>query len=150
MLRYFGVQWGYSPRNNLEEHTKRVHDEDRDFAACIAHNDARWFTRNTEEMIALARARSTAVMLSSYATCPARGGYAAEPHYRRGFAENDEALRGIAARLDVPYYAFAAEMPLELELWADGVHNTAPGARRKAELFAAFIAARFLSGAHDG
>jgi hypothetical protein len=41
-------------------------------------------------------------------------------------------------------------MPLDLEYWSDGVHNTAAGARRKAELFATFIAERFLSGAHDG
>jgi len=150
VLRYFGVQWGFSPRNTLEQHTKRVHDEERDFAACIEHNDSRYFARNTEEMIALARQRSAAVMLTSYATCPERGGYAAEPHYRRGFGENDQALKELAARMDVPYFDFAAQMPLDLELWADGVHNTAAGARRKAELFAAFIAARFLSGAHDG
>jgi lysophospholipase L1-like esterase len=150
VLRWLGVQWGFSPRNTLEQHTRWVHDEQRDFAACIEHNDSRYFARNTGEMIALARHRSAAVMLSSFATCPARGGYSAEPHYRRGLAENGEALQAVATGMDVPYFDFAAEMPLDLEYWSDGVHNTAAGARRKAELFATFIAERFLSGAHDG
>jgi len=150
ILRWLGVQWGYSPRNTLEEHSRLEHDEGRDFAACLAANAPRWFERNTEEMIQLARARGAAVMLSSFATCPARGGYAAEAHYRTGFAENDEAQRGLARRLDVPFYEFAAEMPLDLALWDDGVHNTAAGARRKAELFAGFVAAHFLSAPRDG
>ena len=150
VLRWLGVQWGFSPRNTLEQHCKVLHDEERDLAACIEHNDARYFARNTAEMIALARQRGAAVMLTSFASSPARGGYAAEPHYRRGFAENDAAMRALAERMDVPYYDFAAEMPLDPEYWADGVHNTAAGARRKAELFATFIADRFLSSAHDG
>lgn len=150
VLRWLGVQWGFSPRNTLEEHSRLEHDEGRDFAACLAANEPRWFERNTAEMIQLARARGAAVLLSSFATCPARGGYAAEPHYRTGFAENDEALRGLARRLDVPFYEFAAEMPLDVELWDDGVHNTAAGARKKAELFAAFVAQHFLSAPGDG
>ena len=89
-------------------------------------------------------------MLTSFATCPERGGYPAEPHYRRGFAENDAALRSLATSMGVPYYDFAAEMPLELEFWDDGVHNTTAGARKKAELFARFIADHFLRALRDG
>ena len=59
-------------------------------------------------------------------------------------------MRALAARMDAPFHDFAAEMPLDLEFWADGVHNTAAGARKKAELFASFIAAHFLSAARDG
>jgi lysophospholipase L1-like esterase len=150
VLRYLGVQWGFSPRNTLEDLTKVPYDEARDFAGCLEANSTRWFARNTEQMILLARARGAAVMLTSFATCPERGGYAAEPHYRRGFAENDKAMQALAARLSVPFYDFAAEMPLDLELWDDGVHNTAPGARRKAELFAAFVAGHFLPPPRDG
>jgi len=149
-LRYLGVQWGFSPRNTLEQHTKVLHDEGRDFAACIQGNGTGYFARNTAQMIALVRARGTQVMLTSFASCPARGGYAAESHYRRGFAENDAAMRELSGRLDVPFYDFAAEMPGDLEYWADGVHNTAAGARKKAELFAAFVAGHFLSPAQDG
>jgi lysophospholipase L1-like esterase len=150
IVRWLGVQWGFSPRNTLEQHTKVVYAEERDMADCLERNDTRWFARNTEEMIVLARARGAKVMLTSFASCPERGGYAAQPHYRRGFAENDRAMRALAERMDAPFYDFAAEMPLDLEYWADGVHNTAAGARRKAELFAAFIAVHFLQAVPHG
>lgn len=150
VLRYLGVQWGFSPRNTLEELTKVPHDEARDPTQCLAANSTRWFARNTEQMIVLARARGAEVMLASFASCPQRGGYPAEPQYRRGFAENDAAQRALAQRLAVPYYDFAAEMPLAPELWDDGVHNTAPGARTKAELFASFVAGHFLPPPRDG
>lgn len=150
LVRYLGVQWGFSPRNTLEEHTKVPLDEERDLEACLAGNPPTWILRNTEEMVLLARSRGAAFLLTSFATCPARGGYPALPAYREGFAQHDAAQRALAERLDVPYYDFAAEMPLDLELWDDGVHNTAPGARRKAELFAAFIAGRFLRAPGDG
>jgi lysophospholipase L1-like esterase len=150
ILRWLGVQWGFSPRNTLEYHSKVLHDEARDPSDSLARNGTRYFARNTEEMIVLARQRGAAVMLSTFARCPACGGYAAEQEYRRGFEENDAAMRALAARMDAPFYDFAAEMPLDLEFWADGVHNTAAGARKKAELFASFIAAHFLSAARDG
>jgi lysophospholipase L1-like esterase len=150
VLRYLGVQWGFSPRNTLEQITKVPHDQGRDMAQCLARNSTRWFVRNTEQMITLARARGAEVMLASFATCPEHGGYPAEPHYRTGFAENDAAMQALAARLEVPWYDFAAEMPPALELWDDGVHNTAPGARKKAELFARFIAGHFLPPPRDG
>ncbi len=46
--------------------------------------------------------------------------------------------------LEVRFYEFAAEMPLDPGLGDDDVHNTAAGARTKAELFATFPAEYFL------
>lgn len=145
LLRYLGVQWGFSPRNSLEERTKVALDPERDLEACLAANPPRWFLRNLRALVTLARARGVEVMLASFASCPERGGYPALPAYQRGIAENNAALAELAAEEQLLFYDFAAEMPRDLPLWDDGVHNTAEGAARKAELFAEFLAARFLA-----
>lgn len=145
LVRYLGVQWGFSPRNSLEERTKVTLDEERDLEACLAANSPRWFVRNLRAIATLARARGTDVLLATFASCPEHGGYPAVPTYQRGIAENNVALTELAAELELACYDFAAEMPRDLALWDDGVHNTAAGAARKAELFAAFLAPRFLA-----
>ena len=94
--------------------------------------------------IALAHARGTRVLLTSWAHCPHLDDYASTDVYQRGFREMNAASRRVAEEQDVPYYDFAAEMPQDPEYWGDGRHNNESGARLKAELFAAFLDAHLL------
>jgi hypothetical protein len=96
-------------------------------------------------MVALAKRRGVRVLFASWAYCPARNDYAANPLWQRGFREQNEVLRAVAREDSVPFYDFAAEMPTDPEYWADGPHNNERGALKKAELFAAFIERAFLS-----
>jgi hypothetical protein len=105
----------------------------------------RFFEENLESMVALARHRGIDVLLTSWAHSPNFDDYASTNAYETGFREHNEISRRVAERNGVPFFDFAAEMPTEVEFWADGRHNTEAGAARKAELFAAFVHDRFLS-----
>ena len=48
-------------------------------------------------------------------------------------------VASIANNYDIPVYDFASEMPKDKVYWSDGVHVNEQGAKKKAELFAAFI-----------
>ena len=145
LVRYFGVQWGFSPRNTLEERTKCPVPEALDRLAALDANPPAYFEDNLDDMIVLAGSHGARVMLASFAYCDARGGYAAEPYYARAFQEHDEVLRRAAERTGAAFYDFRAAMPAGTQYWVDGVHHNELGARTKAELFAAFVAERFLA-----
>jgi hypothetical protein len=84
------------------------------------------------------------VVLASWAYCPDHDDYASTDAYRRGYLEMNEVIREVARAEGTRYYDFASEMPTDPDFWDDGRHNNERGARRKAELFAAFIADRVL------
>lgn len=139
-LHYLGVQWGLSQRNDLGDRILVHRDVDR-----LEPNPPTYTKNNLEDLVAIARHHGVRVLLTSWAYSPLKNDYAAEPKWRRGFREHDEATRNVAAENGVPFYDFAAEMPTDPEYWADGAHNNERGARRKAELFAAYIERTFLS-----
>jgi lysophospholipase L1-like esterase len=140
-LHYLGVQSGFSQRNTLGDRILVRWDEADD----LEPNPPVYTKANLENLVALAKHHSVAILLTSWANSPLKGDYVAEPKWRRGFAEHDDASRAVAAENGVPFYDFAAEMPAEPEYWADGAHNNERGARRKAELFAAYVEKTFLS-----
>jgi lysophospholipase L1-like esterase len=133
-VHYLGVQWGFSQRNTLGAHVLVPHDIDR-----LEPNPPTYTRANLENLVALAEHHGVALLLTSWAYCPAKGGYTAEAKWQRGFREHDEVTRRVAADNGVAFYDFAAEMPVDPEYWADGPHNNERGAQRKAELFAAYI-----------
>jgi len=143
LLRYLGVKLGLAAGNKLGEHVQ-ARPAAPDPLATLAANGPGYFQRNTEEIVALARQGGARVMLATFAYCAEHGSYSSEAYYQQGFAQHDGVLRDVATRLEVPLYDFHAEMPTDLEYWADGVHNTAAGAQLKAQRFAAFILREFL------
>ena len=56
-----------------------------------------------------------------------------------GVAEHNAVIERLADELDVPFHDVAAEMPRELEYWAEGRHNNERGAQAKAEIVAGAI-----------
>lgn len=102
-------------------------------------NPPTYFKRNVENMIAIAHTHGSEVLLLTYAYSTAKGDFAAEPFYIRGFEEMNDVIREIAVEMDVPFYDFAADMPPDLVYWHDGRHMSAEGLRVRAKLLAAYL-----------
>jgi hypothetical protein len=145
-LHYLGVQWGISQGNTLSDRIEARRPL-APTAAILDANPPKYARENVEAMLAIAKSRGVGFLLTSWAYCPAKGDYAANPLWQRGFREENEMLRAVANGGAVPFYDFAAEMPTNPALWADGPHNSEAGAEKKAELFAAFIDRQFFSAA---
>ena len=144
-IRYLGVQWGFSPRNALCSTVKVEEDLLQGPPERLSQNPPTYFVENLRHMIALCREYGAEIMLTSWAHSPHKGDYAATAVYQDGFRESNQAVAALAAQRGVPFFDFAAVMPLDDELWRDGRHVTEEGARRKAELFAAFIHENLLA-----
>lgn len=113
--------------------------EGRDPMELLDKNPPIYFRRNLINMVAVSRANGADIMLTTWAYSPHFGGYESTPYYRRGFSENNQAVREVAYEHDVPLFEFADVMPQDKKYWADGRHVNELGARKKAELFAGFI-----------
>ena len=145
-LHYLGVQWGISQGNTLGDRIEARRPL-APSAAILDANPPIYARDNIADMVGVARSHGVRALLASWAYCPAKGDYLSEPMWQRGIREQNDMLRGLARDAGVAFYDFAAEMPTDPALWADGPHNNERGAAVKAELFAAFIERGFLSGA---
>ncbi|MBK7874476.1 MAG: SGNH/GDSL hydrolase family protein [Planctomycetes bacterium] len=144
VVRWLGVQMGFSPRNALVDRATREENQARDKADALARNSPQWFRRNLEEMSALCAARGSKLVLASWASCPSKGDFAGEELYQRAFRENNAVLAEVARSNKLPWFDFEPAMSKDPELWADGAHVNERGAALKAELFARFVAEHVL------
>ena len=144
VVRWLGVQMGFSPRNALVDRATREENEARDKAAALARNSPQWFRRNLEEMAALCAARGAKLVLASWASCPSKGDFAGEELYQRAFRENNAVLAEVARAKQLPWFDFEPAMSKDPALWVDGAHVNERGAALKAELFARFVAEHVL------
>ncbi len=96
-------------------------------------------TRNLRTIVGIARAHNASVLFATWAHSPHKGDYAATPHYRRGFTEQNQAVIALAREMRIPCFDFALSMPVTLELWRDGRHVNARGAKIQAQLFARYL-----------
>ena len=145
LVRWLGVQVGFSPRNDLAERTTIPVPHDLDLEAALSANPPVHLANNLVDMVALTRYRHVALMVTSFAWCPDKHDEAATPAWQRALTENNAAIQRVARDNQVPWYDFAAEMPRSADLWDDGVHVNERGASAQAELFARFIAEHFLA-----
>jgi hypothetical protein len=86
-------------------------------------------------------------MLATFAYIPE--GLTAIPAIQRGVDEQNGIIRGIGREHNVPVLDFAAEMPKNRQLWADGVHVNERGANIKAKIFSKFIVRHGLVAAEE-
>lgn len=110
-------------------------------------NPPKYFRRNLLDMVAIQRAHGGETVLLTFASQPGLAEdhekYAGSPHYQAAIAEQNEMVRKLAKELRVPLVDMATQMPADREFWhRDGVHLTASGNRRFAEIVAAAIHAR--------
>lgn len=122
----------------------KANADDATMRGVLATNTPVFFERNLESMAAIAKAHHIGMMFATWAHCPAHCDYASTAAYIHGIEENNEVIRKVAGRNGVALFDFAAVMPTNIIYWADGRHSNEKGARKKAELFAAFISQNHL------
>jgi len=139
LARFLGVQWGFSPRNRMDERTRYDWPEAPDYERVLAANGTAYLSENLENLVTLAAHDGIEVLLTSFAYCAQLDDFAAQPRFVQAYRENNEAIAALARRLGVPFYDFAAEMPDDGAYYSNGVHNNEAGARLKAGLFATYL-----------
>ena len=102
-------------------------------------NPPNYFERNLRNMIGIATEHDITVLLATWAHTDEYDDYAATEHYRIGFQQNNEVVKGLGKRSDVFFFDFQAAMPTNIEYWADGRHVNEAGAELKGKLFATYI-----------
>jgi len=102
-------------------------------------NPPNYFRRNLRNMIAIAKANNIKIMLATWAHSSDFDDYASLPFQQKGIKENNEVVREVAIRNNIPIFYFAEQMPKDTKYWADGRHVNEKGALLKAELFAKYI-----------
>lgn len=104
----------------------------------LATNRPIFFERNLRNLVHLARANDTEVMLSTWAYYPP---LIQADYWRTAFDEMNAVTAGIAAGLDTLYYDLMANLPDDRDLWhEDGEHQSAAGTTEQARQYAAFLA----------
>jgi lysophospholipase L1-like esterase len=117
----------------------RLSESDADPAEILEANPPIYFRRNLENMIAISEEHDIDILFSTWAYSPYLDDYASKAYYQQGFEENNEVVKAVADRHDIPLFDFAAVMPQDAIYWADGRHVNEAGALVKAQLFAEFI-----------
>ncbi len=114
-------------------------DPSVDLVELLESNPPVYFKRNLTNMVAIAKTQGIEIVLSTWAHSPFFEDYAATAHYQKGFQENNEVVRQVAAEQKVPFFDFAKAMSPDKKYWAEGRHVNEAGALLKANLFADFI-----------
>lgn len=105
----------------------------------LDNNPPKYFERNLRNMIAIAKEHNIQIILSTWAHSPLFQDYASTRHYEKGFAENNDVVRSVAKKHNIPLFDFAKSMPIQKEFWGDGRHVNEEGALVKAKIFAEFL-----------
>lgn len=146
VLRYLGVQIGFSPRNGLGYWVEHKYPE-TDEAANLRRNPPIWYRRNLEHMATLARAAGARVMFSTFSYCDElcdEDIVFRKDYVPAGVDEHNFVLEDVAKSTGAAFFDFAARMPRGREYWSDSHHVNETGAQRKAELFAEYVGEQLL------
>lgn len=102
-------------------------------------NPPRYFEANLSNMIAIARKNDVEVVVATFAYSPVfqESPWISTEVYRRGYAEHQEVVRGLAAEAHV--FDFAKLMPTDRKYFSDGLHYTALGNQLRADLYADYL-----------
>lgn len=122
----------------------RLAEDGLDPTEILAENPPVYFRRNLENMIAIAEEQGAEIMFATWAHSPYLNDYASQEYFQHGFEQNNEVIKEVASRHQIPLFDFAAVMPQDADYWADGRHSNEAGALLKARLFAEFIDAEGL------
>jgi len=156
LLRFVGIQLGISPNPLLWEtqlatpaSVVRCGLEDIDCrplemtqAEVIAANPPIYIERNLRNMAAIAQANDAEIVFSTWAFSgedTELPNYMQNENLQDAVAEQNALILELAEELDVPAVDFAAAMPVDAELWQDGMHMTPAGTTEQAATYAAFL-----------
>jgi len=112
----------------------------------LAANDPRYFLRNLRNLAAVGRANGCDTVFATFACSPEGTNEvrSTSAEYTGAYRDMNARLLELGAELGVPVFDFAAAFPGGPELFVDGRHVNAEGARLKGELFARFLLERRL------
>ena len=106
----------------------------------LENNEPLYFERNIKNMIAIANANETDVLLSTWAWSPLFDEVrASSAEYTGAFQEQNEIVLEICKETQATCFDFASQMPQDRRYWFDGRHVSEEGAILKAEMFTDFI-----------
>ena len=119
----------------------------------LAENDTGYFERNTRYMVSIAEAMGAGVVIASISP-PVATQTRPEGVYGIGVPQQNRAMQRVADAEGVPFFDFAAVMPMDMEHIVLDKHVNEVGAQKKADLFQAFFRERgvidgLLSGEAD-
>jgi lysophospholipase L1-like esterase len=114
--------------------------------AMFAANPPRFFERNLESLIAVARHWDVGVVLATFAHSPdfPKHPQASSPEYQVAYEEMRQIMISLGEKTDAVCYDFAGAFPPEARYYADGMHMNEEGAALKAKLIADFLIERDL------
>lgn len=137
---YVGVRMGMIPAPKVGygflPNTNSMSVED------LKRNPPVYYETNLSQMALLAHDAGVKIMFSTWAYSEDFD----DPIVKAGVLENNDVVRRVGKRLEVPVFDFANRMPIDQEYWYDAFHVNERGAVHKAELFAGFIEENFLKG----
>jgi hypothetical protein len=107
----------------------------------LAANPPRYFRRNLESMVAVARAHGVIPVLATFAWSEkvSYDPVLTAPEIVAAMTEQNEVVRAIGREREIPVYDFAAEMPDDPRLFVGALHMSVEGSRVQARLFADFL-----------
>lgn len=108
----------------------------------LAANPPVYFTRNLENMVAIADSHGMTTVLATFAHSDTVEGtpMVSSEEGKAALAEMNEAIKSVAQNTTAHLFDFAAEFPDDKQYYcSDGVHVTTEGVKVKARLFADYI-----------
>ncbi|MFX0200576.1 MAG: SGNH/GDSL hydrolase family protein [Candidatus Hodarchaeota archaeon] len=109
-------------------------------AKMLETNKPKYFARNIENIVIIAKQRGIKTLLASFAFSPLfEEPVASSEEYITATAEMNAEVQRIAKHYKVNFFDFNAVFPKDKKYFTDGVHVSIEGARLKAKLFADFI-----------
>jgi lysophospholipase L1-like esterase len=104
-------------------------------------NKPKYFKRNIENIVAIAKLRSIDVILATFAYSPyfKNQPRVSSKEYISAFKEMNKILKHIARKNRVGLFDFAKIFPKDKRYFVDGRHTTVEGTKLKAKLFAQYI-----------
>ena len=117
---------------------------DMNVSDVLAANPSIYFERNLRNIVRLAQAMDIEALLLTWAYSPLDypsfdGGAMSFDVRQAGIQEHNAIVRQVAEEETTLFYDLAARMPIEKRYWVNGVHMSAAGTRRMAQLLAAYI-----------
>ena len=102
-------------------------------------NPPKYFERNLEHMLVIAKHRGVQPVLATFAYSEAGRDASSSSELRHGMDQANRIVLRVGGEFEVPVFDFAAAFPKDPTLFVGGVHVNARGARLKAEMFADFL-----------
>jgi hypothetical protein len=163
LIRYFMIRAGLvKPHSSIDRHISRApptyyagefHSQksrgiypegifkETSVKGMLAANKPKYFKRNIENIIVIAKHRGIKPVLATFAHSPFFEDTAtsSSEEYISAYAEMNQVLKEISSEMNVNLFDFAGVFPTDKRYYIEGVHVNAEGVRLKAKLFADYL-----------